>query len=190
MSFRTAAVEDALAIGLVGLVAGRAERGRGRAGDAPRASLCRSRSDRGGRRRPASPARARRGACRRSLHLAGGGKPRAQAFDDARERLIDDGGRAAGLADHRIAGNKIRHATHPSISAWPRRMPRMRADAPRPRGTPPHPGEQKDARRPLPEGRGLEFASPLHVLLAPVGRGLSAAILRERRSAQVAWREG
>ena len=42
-------------------------------------------------------------------HLAGGGEACAQAFDHAGERLIDDGGRAAGLADHRIAGDKIRH---------------------------------------------------------------------------------
>ena len=41
--------------------------------------------------------------------LARGGKPGAQALDHACERLIDDGGRPSGLADHRIASDKIGH---------------------------------------------------------------------------------
>ena len=53
-----------------------------------------------------------------------------------------------------------------------------------------HPGPVYPPRRSAPprlEGQRLE---PKPILLAPSGRGLSAATLRERRSAQVAWREG
>jgi hypothetical protein len=60
-----------------------------------------------------------------ALHLAGGGKARFQAFDDAGERLVDDGGRAAGLADGRIAGRKIRHACDSMLrerATMPRRI--------------------------------------------------------------------
>ena len=104
-----AAVENTLAIGLVGLVAGRAERGRWRAGDRFEPRFVKgSQIDEAVCAWPHQAAHAVAHA-EDALHLAGGGKSGAQAFDDAGERLIDDGGRPSRLADDRIAGNKVSH---------------------------------------------------------------------------------
>jgi hypothetical protein len=46
-------------------------------------------------------------------HLPGCGEALLQAFDDAGERLVDDGGRPARLPNDRIAAWKISHAQAP-----------------------------------------------------------------------------
>src|SRR4249919_92503 len=106
-----AAIEDFLAIGFVRLVAGGTKHGRGRPCD----RLQRCLVDEGeidqslcARLNQPTHAMAHAVDC---LHLAGRGKPHFEPFDDADKRLIDDSGRAAGLADHRIAGWKIWHAS-------------------------------------------------------------------------------
>ena len=85
-----------LAIGFVGLVAGGAERGRRRAGQARRVGPCdRVRSEQTHRRRlltsPRTPCAHAEDACR----AGPAAQARTQAFDDPDERLIDDRGRAA-----------------------------------------------------------------------------------------------
>ena len=122
-----AALEDLLAIGLVRLVAGGAERGGRRGGDALEPV-----GGEGGEvdeavaSRPDQPAHAMAHA-EDALDLAARPEPRLQALDDADERLVDDGGRAARLADRCIAGDKIRHGGHSLLAglrALGRTMPR------------------------------------------------------------------
>jgi hypothetical protein len=108
-----AASEDLLAIGLVRLVAGRAQRGGWRVGYALEPVAF----DSGQVNQPVGAALDQAthamAHAEDALHLAGGGETCAQSLDDASERLIDDGGRASRLADHRIAGEKIRHCSLP-----------------------------------------------------------------------------
>ena len=89
------AVEDLLAIGLVRLVAGRAERRRRRAGQA----LEPIGGDRGEVDEPLAAgfddAAHPMPHAENTLHVTGGARPGFQAFDDAGQRLVDHRGRAA-----------------------------------------------------------------------------------------------
>ena len=109
MSLRRQPSRILLAIGFVRLVAGRAERGGRGARDRLELGLVDLRQvEQALGARLHQPAHAVPHA-EDAPDLARGGKAQAQAFDHARERLIDDGGRPAGLADHRITGKKLGH---------------------------------------------------------------------------------